>query len=191
MTDENREGGTIDGGRLPATGAAVSRGARDHAARRRRRRADARARRLRPDRARGVSQQRHDHRVRRSARTGSARARRSARFAVRGTAPTHTWVAGVAVERDAYDPLDVPRFALHVSRVPGVFVQDDVTSGAVAVRVGERAPRSPQRVRHVLQPAPVGAAAIRRLDQPRVGRTGILRADAADRGDRSGRAVAA
>ena len=45
--------------------------------------------------------------------------------ALRGTAGRHTWVAGAAVEHDAYDPLDVPRFEYSYT-VPGVFVQDDV-----------------------------------------------------------------
>ncbi len=44
--------------------------------------------------------------------------------AVRGVAGRHTWVAGAAVDRDAYRPRDVPRFAyLYVT--PGIFVQDD------------------------------------------------------------------
>jgi iron complex outermembrane receptor protein len=44
---------------------------------------------------------------------------------LRGSYRRHTWVAGVAAERDAYQPIDVPRFAYeYVS--PGVFVQDDV-----------------------------------------------------------------
>jgi iron complex outermembrane receptor protein len=37
----------------------------------------------------------------------------------------HTVVAGLAVERDAYRPRDLPSFA-HTFIVPGVFVQDDV-----------------------------------------------------------------
>lgn len=46
-------------------------------------------------------------------------------MSVRGTAGRNTWVAGVAVERDAYRPRDVPRFEYtYVS--PGVFLQDDI-----------------------------------------------------------------
>ena len=45
--------------------------------------------------------------------------------ALRGTAGRHTWVAGAAYERDAYDPRDVPRFA-YTFDVPGLFAQDDV-----------------------------------------------------------------
>jgi iron complex outermembrane receptor protein len=47
-------------------------------------------------------------------------------LALRGSAGRHTWVAGAAIERDTYDPEDVPRFA-HAFTVPGGFVQDDVT----------------------------------------------------------------
>src|SRR5262245_36867934 len=36
----------------------------------------------------------------------------------------HTFVGGVAVERDSFTPIDVPRFA-YTFTVPGVFVQDD------------------------------------------------------------------
>ena len=44
---------------------------------------------------------------------------------LRGSAGRHTWVAGIAAERDAYRPRDVGRFAYtHVT--PGVFVQDDI-----------------------------------------------------------------
>ena len=45
--------------------------------------------------------------------------------AMRGTAGKHTWVAGVAVEYDAYRPKDVPQFE-HTFTIPGVFVQDDI-----------------------------------------------------------------
>jgi len=45
--------------------------------------------------------------------------------AVRGAAGRHTWVAGVAFERESYDPLDVPRFN-YFHRVPGIFAQDDL-----------------------------------------------------------------
>ncbi len=47
-------------------------------------------------------------------------------LAVRGAAGRHTWVAGVALERDAYDAVDLPRFDF-AHRVPGVFAQDDVS----------------------------------------------------------------
>jgi outer membrane receptor for ferrienterochelin and colicins len=46
--------------------------------------------------------------------------------AVRGTAGRHTWVAGIAVERDAYTPRDVPRFE-YAFGAPGGFAQYDLT----------------------------------------------------------------
>ena len=45
--------------------------------------------------------------------------------AVRGHVGVHTWVGGVAFERDAFDPRDVPLYA-YTYDVPGVFVQDDI-----------------------------------------------------------------
>src|SRR6185369_6200469 len=42
-----------------------------------------------------------------------------------GAAGRHTWVAGIAADRDAYRPLDVPRFAYNYV-TPGVFLQDDM-----------------------------------------------------------------
>jgi iron complex outermembrane receptor protein len=45
---------------------------------------------------------------------------------IRGTYGRHTWVAGAAAEREAYRPLDVPRFAYRYT-TPGVFIQDDIT----------------------------------------------------------------
>ena len=45
--------------------------------------------------------------------------------AVRGTAGRQTWVAGLAIERDAYTPRDVPQFD-YTFTVPGAFVQYDV-----------------------------------------------------------------
>ena len=75
---------------------------------------------------------------------------------MRGSAGRQTWVAGLAIERDAYTAHDVPRFD-YAFTVPGMFAQDDVDVDAVAVALVERAPRRAQRVRHVLQPARVGA----------------------------------
>jgi iron complex outermembrane receptor protein len=71
-----------------------------------------------------VSRQSHDHQF------GEVleRDRHDTAFgeiAARGTAGRHTWVAGLAMERDAYTPRDVPRFA-YTFTVPGVFVQYDV-----------------------------------------------------------------
>jgi iron complex outermembrane receptor protein len=44
---------------------------------------------------------------------------------LRGTAPRQTWVVGGAIERDTFDPKDVPRFAFAYT-VPGVFGQDEI-----------------------------------------------------------------
>jgi outer membrane receptor for ferrienterochelin and colicins len=46
-------------------------------------------------------------------------------MAVRGTVGRQTWVAGFAIERDAYTPRDVPQFG-YIFTVPGAFVQYDV-----------------------------------------------------------------
>ena len=45
--------------------------------------------------------------------------------ALRRAIGRHTWVVGTAVERDAFRPRDVPRFA-YTFTVPGVFAQDDL-----------------------------------------------------------------
>lgn len=59
-------------------------------------------------------------------------------MALRGTAGSATWVAGVAYERDAFTPRDVPQFA-HTYHVPGVFVQADVQAAPwLAVSAGGR-----------------------------------------------------
>ena len=42
-----------------------------------------------------------------------------------GAGGRHTWVAGVAADRDAYRPTDVSRFAYRYA-TPGMFLQDDV-----------------------------------------------------------------
>ena len=71
-----------------------------------------------------VSRQGHDHRF------GEVfeRDRHSTYFAevtLRGSSGEHTWVSGVAVEQDTYDPADLPRFA-YTFTTPGMFVQDDI-----------------------------------------------------------------
>jgi iron complex outermembrane receptor protein len=50
--------------------------------------------------------------------------------AVRGSSGRHTWVGGVAVQRDAYDPRDVPQFAYEFW-APGVFGQYDASVNPV------------------------------------------------------------
>ncbi len=47
-----------------------------------------------------------------------------AELTLRGAAGRHTVVGGVAVERDAYRPRQLPRFA-YTFLVPGLFIQDD------------------------------------------------------------------
>ena len=48
-----------------------------------------------------------------------------AEVAVRRAAGRHTWVAGAAVEHEAYRPADLPRFN-YTFTTPGLFVQDDI-----------------------------------------------------------------
>ena len=50
--------------------------------------------------------------------------------AVRGTAGRQTWVAGLAIERNAYSSRDVPRFD-YTFAVPGAFAQYDATVSPV------------------------------------------------------------
>jgi iron complex outermembrane receptor protein len=71
-----------------------------------------------------IMTQRHDHQF------GDVRERDRhdtvfGEVTIRGTAGAHTLVGGLAVERDAYRPKDLRRFA-YTFTVPGVFVQDDV-----------------------------------------------------------------
>ena len=71
-----------------------------------------------------VAQQRHDHRF------GEIRERDRHRttfgeMTVRGASGRHSWVGGVAVERESYRPIDLPRFA-YTFTTPGVFGQDDI-----------------------------------------------------------------
>jgi iron complex outermembrane receptor protein len=48
-----------------------------------------------------------------------------AELTVRRAIPRQTLVGGIAVERDSFQPVDLPRFA-YTFTVPGMFVQDDV-----------------------------------------------------------------
>jgi outer membrane receptor for ferrienterochelin and colicins len=58
--------------------------------------------------------------------------------ALRGAWRQHTWVAGAAYERDAYDPRDVPRFQ-YTYDVPGVFAQDDIDAASwLTISAGAR-----------------------------------------------------
>ena len=71
-----------------------------------------------------VMQQRHDHQF------GEHRERDRhqtafAELTLRAPLGRHTLVGGFALERDAYRPLDLPRFG-YTFTVPGLFIQDDV-----------------------------------------------------------------
>jgi len=71
-----------------------------------------------------IAQQRHDHLF----GDVQERDRHDTAFGegtIRGRAGRHTWVGGVAVEREAYRPRDLQQFA-YTFTVPGVFVQDDI-----------------------------------------------------------------
>ena len=73
-----------------------------------------------------VARQRHDHQfgdVTERDRHHTA----FAEVAVRGAAGRQMWVAGLALERDAYTALDVPRFD-YTFTVPGAFAQYDVAA---------------------------------------------------------------
>jgi outer membrane receptor for ferrienterochelin and colicins len=123
LTAEERNGGTLPGARLAATGQSYAE-ALDTT------RVDAggswqmllRERFVVTARA-AAAWQRHDHRFgvvqeRDTHHTAFGEA------ALRGSTGRHTWVAGLAVERDRFEPRDVPRFA-YTYVVPGAFVQDD------------------------------------------------------------------
>ena len=49
--------------------------------------------------------------------------------ALRGTVARQTWVAGLAIERDAYEARDLPRFD-YTFTVPGAFAQYDITASS-------------------------------------------------------------
>ena len=90
-------------------------------------------------------------------------------------------------------PLRSPRRAavrLHVQH-PRCLRAGRHHGDAVAVAVGQRTAGCARRIRHVLQPAGVGARPRRRLDQPAVGGPGLRVGNAADRGNRGRGAVAA
>jgi iron complex outermembrane receptor protein len=125
FTYEDRDGGTPDGQVLAATGQPYREALET-------RRYDAGAvgqflvkgRYVVTARA-ALARQSHDHRI------GEVleRDRHDTAFgelAVRGSARRQTWVAGVALERDAYASRDLPRFD-YTFTVPGVFVQHDIS----------------------------------------------------------------
>ncbi len=137
VTWEDREGGTVDGAMLPATGAAYL-----EALDTRRYDVGGTAQTLVADRyvltARGsVAWQQHTHTFG-STIERDRHANLFSEVALRGTAGSATWVAGAAYERDAYTPRDVPQFA-YTYNVPGVFAQADVqATDWLAVSAGGR-----------------------------------------------------
>ena len=124
FTGEDREGGTVSGADLPSFGGPYVEALET-------RRVDAGAvgqvlfqqRYLVSARA-ALMQQRHDH-LFGDVRERDRHATLFGELTVRAPFGRHTLVSGFAVERDAYRPRDVPRFA-YTFTVPGVFVQDDV-----------------------------------------------------------------
>jgi iron complex outermembrane receptor protein len=136
-TVEDRDGGTVPGAALSATGAPYV-----ETLHTRRFDVGASAQMLLRDRfvltARGAAAwQRHDSGF------GDIRERDAhdtvfAEVAIRGARGPHTWVAGAAYERDEYDPRDTPQFA-YTFNVPGLFVQDDVDVASwLALSAGAR-----------------------------------------------------
>jgi iron complex outermembrane receptor protein len=124
LTLENRAGGTLPGAILPAAGIPYGE-ALDTV------RFDAGALGQRLLRGRYVTtlrasytRQQHDHQFG-EVREGDRHHTGFAEVAVRGTAGRHTWVAGLALEHEAYRPTDLPQFA-HTFTIPGMFAQDDV-----------------------------------------------------------------
>ena len=124
ITYENREGGTQPGAVLPATGAPYTEALNT-------RRYDLGGsfqflikKRYVVTARLAASLQQHDHRF------GELRERDRhemlfGEVAARGSSGRHTWVVGVAADREAYRPRDVPGFSYRYT-TPGVFVQDDV-----------------------------------------------------------------
>jgi iron complex outermembrane receptor protein len=124
VTYEDRDGGTLDGRTLGATGLPYAETLET-------RRHDAGAlgqfviggRYVMTGRA-AVVRQTHDHQFGEVAEHDQHDTA-FGEVAVRGTAGRRTWVAGLAIERDAYTPRDVRRFA-YTFTVPGAFAQYDV-----------------------------------------------------------------
>jgi outer membrane receptor for ferrienterochelin and colicins len=137
FTYEDRDGGTPDGTVLPMTGSPYV-----EALETRRYDAGVLGQFLLKDRyvvtARAaVARQGHDHQF------GEVLERDHhdtafGEVAVRGSTGRHTWVGGIAIERDAYMPRDVPRFE-YTFWVPGGFAQYDVAlSPAVSLSTSGR-----------------------------------------------------
>jgi iron complex outermembrane receptor protein len=125
FTYEDREGGTPSGSVLPSTGAPYIEALQTH-------RYDAgafgqfllRERYVVTARA-AIARQTHDHRFG-EVFEGDHHDTAFGEIAIRAAAGRHTWVGGIAVERDAYTPHDVPRFE-YAFVVPGAFGEYDVS----------------------------------------------------------------
>jgi iron complex outermembrane receptor protein len=124
VTYENRDGGTVDGAVLPATGTPYTEALNT-------RRYDLGGNLQYTIQQRYIvtarfaaSWQDHDHRF------GDVRERDRhellfGEITARGTLHRNTWVVGVAAEREVYLPRDVPQFTYRYT-TPGVFLQDDI-----------------------------------------------------------------
>jgi iron complex outermembrane receptor protein len=124
FTYENRIGGTVDGATLPATGDPYVESLLTH-------RYDFGGSVQTVLSGRTVLSARfaawledHDHHF------GEIRERERhdmlfGELTARGTIGKHAWLAGLAAEREAYHPWDVPRFA-YLYITPAIFVQDDI-----------------------------------------------------------------
>jgi outer membrane receptor for ferrienterochelin and colicins len=124
ITYENRDGGTLPGAVLPATGAPYAEALNT-------RRFDLGSnlqyvihKRYVVTARFAASLQNHDHRF------GDVRERDRhellfGELTARGTFRRNTWVVGLAAEREVYLPRDVPQFRYRYT-TPGVFVQDDI-----------------------------------------------------------------
>lgn len=71
-----------------------------------------------------VTMQRHDH-LYFTVRERDLHTNVFGEVAFRGSTGPHSWVGGVAFERESLDAQDVPRFE-YFHRVPGIFGQDDI-----------------------------------------------------------------
>jgi iron complex outermembrane receptor protein len=137
LTWEDRDGGTLEGEALPATGVAYLE-ALDT------RRYDVGGSAQAMVASRYVLTVRGAAAWQRTSHTFGSIAERDrhdnvfGEVALRGTAGSSTWVAGVAYERDAFTPRDVPAFA-YTHDVPGAFVQADFQAASwLAVSAGGR-----------------------------------------------------
>ena len=108
---------------------------------------------------------------------------------VRGGSGRHTWVGGLAVERSAFTPRDVPRFGTSSWSRAG----SRSTTSVSAVRGQCRPAGASMFIANTARSSALGSRrwALRPMDEPGLRWQRILRADAAHRGDRSRRSHAA